>query len=154
MDESDEPAAHEPAPAVAADPGSDDPTATAGGPRPGTLDRPGRPAGRARSRLAAVTTAVVVGMLVVAVNLLPRLAGDLPHVGLPAIELPGVGLPGWVHATFDALRPMRIALLGLLVLAAAFGEYSRHRKSADRSADPPAPRASDGDDSGDGNADR
>ncbi|WP_041939563.1 MULTISPECIES: hypothetical protein [Frankia] len=166
MDEPDDPAphapvpaAHEPVPAVPpvpTGPGSGDPPATAGGPRPGPPDRPGPPAGRAPSRLAAVGSVVVVGLLVVAVNLLPRLAGDLPHVGLPALDLPQVELPGWVRATFDALRPVRIALLGLFVLAAAFGEHGRHRRSADRSAGQPAPapRAPDGDDPGDGNANR
>ncbi|MCM3923408.1 hypothetical protein ND748_17290 [Frankia sp. AiPs1] len=146
MAEPAEPAAHQPAsavPPVPAGSGSADPPATARGPRPGSLDRPGR----ARSRLAGVASAVVVGLLVVAVNLLPRLAGDLPHVGLPAIDLPEVELPDWFRGTFDALRPVRIALLGLFVLAAAFGEYSRHR----RSSNSPGP---DGDDLGDGNAER
>jgi len=65
---------------------------------------------------------VAVGLLVAVVNVLPRLV-------LPTLPLPHLALPDWAGEAFQALRPVRRAVLALLVLGAAYGEYARRRRA-------------------------
>ncbi|CAO5244268.1 hypothetical protein [Frankia sp. AgKG'84/4] len=87
-------------------------------------------------------------LVILAVNGLVRLV-----LAAVEVDFPRVLLPGWVGGTVDALRPVRFALVAVLLLAAAYGEYARHRRTPDRMPDkrPPAvPPAPAGDDQADG----
>ncbi len=93
-------------------------------------------------------------LVIVAVNGLIRLALAMVDVDM---EFPEIALPGWLGGTLSALRPVRFALVAVLLLGAVYGEYARHRRPPDRLPDarpPEVPPAPDVDDQADGTAPR
>lgn len=83
-------------------------------------------------------------LIVLAVGTLVPLAGlGLPRVGLPApSSIDGVhvsprtwiDLPGWADGVLAVVRPIKNALVALLVLAGAYGEFRRRRRGTNQNA--------------------